>query len=91
MADPTYQMHTHTTQYKLQPIITPPASRLKPKYNTKYESTIPKYNAKLPKCFVSLGLGKIQYQNTIPNPPPGDDAAVRRHGEAVTEGSYGTV
>ena len=28
-------------------------------------------NTELPKCFVSPGLGKIQYQNTIPNPPPG--------------------
>ena len=61
--------------------------------NTGYQvqSTIPKYNTKVPKYFVGLGLGRIQYQNAIPNPAPGHGAAGPGHGEAVTGGLTGRV
>jgi len=83
MADPTYQItYTHYT-VQITAKSSASASRLKPKHNTQHISTIPKYNIKVPKHFVSLGLGKIEYQNTIPNPPPGYGAAVPSHSEAV--------
>ena len=69
MADPTYQIHTPITQYRLQYFARPRPQSVAAKttltYPTmpkvpRYTRLRPRYNTMVPKYY--LGLGKIQYQ-----------------------------